>query len=542
MVKTNKKGYNLVPLATIVFLIGFVILGSMTLLGTRVSETFSNIDNGLGGGDYEGVPNLPPAAQQPESAIDVGLATQEEPETSNDLSVEAQKEDQSAFTSKRNPFIRTEADRLSTFALDVDTASYTMMRGYIEDGMLPPQEMVRIEEFVNYFDYAYPNPEGQAMGIFVDGAPAPWSMGGGTEHTQIVRVGIQGKHIDDSQRNDVVLTFVIDISGSMAEPNRLPMVKESLSVLVDHLRPSDQVGIVVYSDNARVILEHTSARNRQEILQAINSLQIEGSTYVEDGLRLGYEQASAAFVTGANNRVILCSDGVANIGATGPDAILRTIRDYTEQGVYLTTVGFGMGDYQDYLMEQLANDGNGNYAYVDTIDAARRIFVEDLTGTFQVIAKDAKVQVDFNPAVVERYRLLGYENRDVADEDFRNDTVDAGEVGAGHNVTALYEVVMKEKEAGTALSVHLRYEDPDTGEVYEIEELMTLRDFAPSFEESSPRFQLAVAVASFANRLQNNDQDDLKYVVSLAKRLAPHFKGNEDVQEFVKLVEQAARI
>jgi Ca-activated chloride channel family protein len=406
---------------------------------------------------------------------------------------------------------------------------------------MPPASTVRVEEFVNYFDYGYPSVEQGVFGINVDGAPAPF----GTLDTQIVRVGIQGQQIDTSQRKDAVLTFVIDVSGSMGDHNRLPLVKEALSLLVEQLRPTDQVAIVVYSDDTRAVLEHTSAENQQTIIDAINSLTIEGSTNVEAGLQLGYQLAARNYQDGAINRVILCSDGVANVGATGPDAILQSVRDYAAQGVELTTVGFGMGTFNDYLMEQLANDGNGNYAYVDTLSEAERVFVENLTGTLQVIARDAKIQVEFNPDVVSQYRLLGYENRDVADADFRNDEVDAGEVGAGHSVTALYEVKLTQQGEGTALTIQIRYEDADTGEVREEQMPLDSSAFAGSFEEAPANMHLAVAVAGFAEYLRGSAyaQDrSLDTILALAEQAESEFANDSEVQEFVTLVREAQRI
>ncbi len=446
-----------------------------------------------------------------------------------------------ASTSVINPFVRTTDDNRSTFALDVDTASYTAARNYLTDGQFPPPNTVRVEEFVNYFHYDYPAPQQEAFALQIDAAPSPFGEPG----TQIVRVGLQGKVIAQSERDDAVLTFVIDISGSMAEPNRLPLVKQALTVLVNELRDTDQVAIVVYSDNTRLVLNHTPISERETILQAITSLEIEGATNVEEGLRLGYEVAGENFQVGAINRVVLCSDGVANVGATTPEAIRQTVRDYTAQGILLTTVGFGMGSFNDHLMEQLANDGNGNYAYVDTLEAAERFFVDELTGTLQVIAKDAKIQVEFNPAVVDRYRLLGYENRDVADEDFRNDRVDAGEVGAGHNVTALYEVVPTEQGSGTMLTVYLRYAEPEGSEVREQQQSFESSAVAESFESTSPHFQLAVAVAGFAEQLRHSgyaQERSLDEVLVIAERVAGQLANDKDVQEFVSLVERAMNI
>jgi Ca-activated chloride channel family protein len=439
-----------------------------------------------------------------------------------------------------NPFTLTSEDRFSTFAMDVDTASYSAARNYLMSGSLPPADTVRVEEFVNYFRYGYPNQQQDAFTIVVDGAPSPFSAG-----TQMVRVGIQGQRVEASQRDPAMLTFVIDVSGSMDEPNRLPLVKRALTTLVDELNEDDQVAIVVYSSNTRVVLEHTSAAQRDRIVNAITSLSIEGSTNVEAGLRLGYQLASDNFKNDAINRVILCSDGVANVGATGPDAIRASIRDYASQGVLLTTVGFGMGSFNDYLMEQLANDGNGNYAYVDNQAEAERIFVQNLTGTLQVIAQDAKIQVDFNPNVVSQYRLLGYENRDVADEDFRNDEVDAGEVGAGHSVTALYEVRLTEQASGNAMTVQVRYEEPESGEIFEIRTPFDSSAIAADFTEAPPNFQLAVAVAGFAENLRGSGyaQDrPLNQVLEIAERVEPQFANDTDVQEFVQLIRQARTI
>ena len=500
-----------------------------------------------GTSDEEGI-----AAEEPmemeEEATDAEVATDEMvaatpdiPEPETDVMTEPTVEP-TPEPIEVNPFTLTSQDHLSTFGLDVDTASYTSARNYITNGSRPPESEVRVEEFINYFDYGYTPPQEDALAIVLDAAPLPWASIEG-QQTQLVRVGIQGKHIDDSERDDASLIFVIDVSGSMAEPNRLPMVKESLTLMVEKLRETDQVGIVVYSDDTRVVLEPTSAANREVILRAINSLEIEGATNVEAGLRLGYELAAEHFKVGGINRVILCSDGVANVGETGPDAIREVIRDHTAQGVLLTTVGFGMGDYNDYLMEQLADDGNGNYAYVDTLEEAQRIFVENLTGMLQVIAKDAKVQVDFNPEVVHSYRLLGYENRDIADEDFRNEKVDAGEVGVDHNVTALYEVVLQNEAAGDAITVYLRYKHPQSGDVTELDQPLATDAFGTSFDEMSPQFRLAVAVAGFAEQLRGSGyaQDrSMADILAIAESVAQEMANDAEVQEFVELVRQAS--
>jgi Ca-activated chloride channel family protein len=437
-----------------------------------------------------------------------------------------------------SPFVQTTVDKLSTFALDVDTGAYTAARGYINAGRLPPPESARAEEFLNYFHYDYPAPQQGDFGIYVDGAPSPWSQG----DTRIVRVGIQGRRIDDSARKDAALTFVIDASGSMDRPSRLPLAKQALALLVAKLRESDSVAIVVFGSESHVVLEPTSAAQRETILQAIDSLGIEGATNIEGGLRMAYDLASRNFKPGAINRVILLTDGEANVGATGPDSILQTIHDQRAQGVLLSTVGFGMGDYNDPMLERLADAGNGNYAYVDTLDAARRIFVQNLTGTLQVIAKDAKVQVEFNPAVVASYRLIGYDNRAVADADFRNDTVDAGEVGAGHSVTALYELHMTGQGQGTALTVQLRYADTK-GEIRELAQPFGSASFGRDFAEAAPRFQQAVAVAGFAEQLHTGTgAPSLDSVLAIARRIAPQLANDGDVQEFAQLVARAIEL
>jgi Ca-activated chloride channel family protein len=410
----------------------------------------------------------------------------------------------------------------------------------MRDGHLPDKDSVRVEEYVNFFkqDYVPPASDELAFAIHLDGAPAPF----GQENYYLMRVGIKGYEVPEEERKEANLIFVIDVSGSMAAENRLELVKLALLELVRELRPSDTVGIVVYGTRAEVVLEPTSASQPERIMTAITQLQTSGSTNLEAGLMLGYRKASQYFKSGGINRVIICSDGVANVGNTSPDEILARVRDYVNQGVYLSTVGFGMGNFNDTLMEQLADDGDGNYAYVDTLDEARRFFVDNLSGTLQVIAKDAKVQVDFNPDVVSRYRLLGYENREVADQDFRDDTVDAGEIGAGHSVTALYEVKFHPEAQGRALSVHVRYEDPDTGEIVEVAREMERTDFRESLAEMSPRFRLSAAVAEYAELLRESywaREGSMASVLAMADQCARELSNDADVVEFLELVAQA---
>lgn len=442
-----------------------------------------------------------------------------------------------------NPSIDTEDDHLSTFALDVDTGSYTVMRNYINDGYLPPEDSVRVEEYINYFEQGYPNPPAhQAFGITIDGAPSPFTE---SERYHMLRVGIQGYDVSERERKDASLTFVIDISGSMEMDNRLGLVKRSLELLVEGLRPTDQVGIVVYGSDARVVLDPTPASQKGRILSAIYELRTEGATNAEAGLRLGYQMAMRAYEPEAVNRVILCSDGVANVGQTEADAILEEVRGYVEEGVTLATFGFGMDNYNDTLMEQLADDGNGFYAYIDDIDEAQRLFVDDLTSTLQTIAMDAKVQVDFNPEVVSRYRLVGFENRDVADEDFRDNRVDAGEIGAGHSVTALYELRLYPEAYGQIASVYMRWEDPDTRQVVEMSRDFYTNDLARDFHEADPYFQRAVIVAEYAEILRNSywaEEGSLEAVYEEAQWVSEYLYRDEAMQEFVELVRQAREL
>ncbi len=486
-------------------------------------------------------PTAAPAAEAPQAmagqpAADAAAGTIAQPPAAPPA-VEPAAPPVSAPPAPARPFVQTAADQLSTFALDVDTGAYTAARGYINAGRLPPPDSARAEEFLNYFHYDYPAPQQGDFGIYVDAAPSPWGQG----DTQIVRIGIQGRRIDDSQRKDAALTFVIDASGSMDRPSRLPLAKQALALLAGELRKSDSVAIVVFGTESHVVLEPTSAAQRETILHAIDSLGIEGATNIEGGLQMAYQLAAKNFKPSAINRVILLTDGEANVGATGPDSILQTIHDQSAQGVLLSTVGFGLGDYNDPMLERLADAGNGNYAYVDTLDAARRIFVQNLTGTLQVIAKDAKVQVDFNPAVVAGYRLIGYDNRAVADADFRNDAVDAGEVGAGHSVTALYELRMTGQAQGTALTVQLRYADPKGGEVREIAQPFGSASFGRDFAGAALRFQQAVAVAGFAEQLRGSGvgAPSLAGVLAITQRIAPQLANDNDVQEFAQLVARA---
>jgi Ca-activated chloride channel family protein len=444
-----------------------------------------------------------------------------------------------------NPFLDTEDDNLSTFAMDVDTASYTVARNYLMNfQQLPPAESIRPEEFINFFDAHYDSPDDEhAFAIHMEAAPAPF----GYEGHYLLRVGVQGRYIAPEDRTAAFLIFVIDVSGSMDMENRLGLVKESLALLVDELREDDRVAIVVYSDNSRVVLNPTPASESHDILDAINALHPEGSTNVDAGLRLGYDLAQSHMREGEITRVVVLSDGVANVDTTSPDGILRNISEGVDSGVTLSTIGFGMGNYNDVLMEQLANDGNGSYYYIDNLRQARRVFVHNLTGTLQVIGYDAKIQVEFNPEVADRYRLIGYENRAIADEDFRNDTVDAGEVGAGHSITALYEVALEDDDLSPAdliATAYIRYEDADTREVVELQQGIAYGQVMDSIDEAAPTFRLQVAVAEFAELLRGSfwaEEGNYVDLLTFAAPLESEMIGDEDVAEFMQMLRLAGR-
>lgn len=440
-----------------------------------------------------------------------------------------------------NPFVDTEDDALSTFAMDVDTASYTVARRYLKDGHLPERESVRVEEYVNFFNksYRYPQPEGgRDFEIALEAGPSPF----GGDRYELVMVGIQGRNVSTEGRKPASLTFVIDVSGSMNIESRLGTVKKALALLVDELRSDDSVGIAIYGTDARVLLPPTRGSDRVRIRSAIDSLTPSGSTNVEAGLRVGFDLAEQAFGPNRTNMVLLLSDGVANNGVTDADGLLGRYRRYLERGIQLSTFGFGMGNFNDVMMERLANGGNGRYAYVDSLDEARRLFVQELSATLQTIARDAKVQVEFNPRVVSRYRLLGYENRDVADKDFRNDRVDAGEVGAGQSVTALYEVKRVPGAVGDLATVRIRYQRPDGGRVVEEARQLSASAVRSGLAPATPRFKLAASVAQFAELLRGSywaKGESLDDVIPLAREAARGLERDADVQEFLDLVTRA---
>ncbi|HWZ28703.1 MAG TPA: von Willebrand factor type A domain-containing protein [Gemmatimonadales bacterium] len=350
-----------------------------------------------------------------------------------------------------NPFIAVSAHPLSTFSSDVDRASYSNVRRFINEGQLPPRDAVRIEELVNYFPYAYAEPEGDdPVAIHTEVAAAPWNR-----RHQLVRIGIQARRIDLENTPPSNLVFLIDVSGSMDEPDKLPLLKSAFHLLVRQLRAKDRVAIVVYAGTAGLVLPSTSGAEKERIDQAIDNLEAGGSTAGGAGIKRAYEEAVANFIRGGNNRVLLATDGDFNVGVSSDAEMVQLIEEERKTGVFLTTLGFGQDNLKDSKMEQMADHGNGQYDYIDNLLEAQKVFVQELGGTLYTVAKDVKIQVEFNPAQVQGYRLLGYEDRLLRDEDFKNDKKDAGDMGSGHSVTALYEVI----PAGETADVDLQNQD-----------------------------------------------------------------------------------
>ncbi|TAE48679.1 MAG: VWA domain-containing protein [Cytophagales bacterium] len=423
-----------------------------------------------------------------------------------------------------NPFVNVNEIPNSTFSIDVDNASYTYARSIIENGSLPSPKMIRIEEFINYFDYDYPQPTGKSpFSVYQEVATCPWK-----DNHKLVHIGLQGKKIDNKDRKNANLVFLIDVSGSMQDQNKLPLLKKSFEILVNELNEDDKVSIVVYAGAAGLVLPPTSGGNKKVILEALNNLKAGGSTAGGEGLRLAYNVAEKNKLTNGNNRVIIASDGDFNVGESSDEAMQQLIEEKRKTGVFITVLGFGLGNYQDNKMEIIANKGNGNYYYIDNYSEAKKIFSTGLTGTLITIAKDVKIQVEFNPSVVKKYRLLGYENRLLNKEDFEDDKKDAGEIGAGHAVTAIYEVELYQNTNNAKIAeLRTRYKSPQG----ENSLLMTqnIQNDTQSFEESSNNFRFSAAVAGFALCLRESKYKEnlsLEKVISIAKSSLGKDKDN----------------
>ena len=422
---------------------------------------------------------------------------------------------------EENEFMSVLDNPLSTFSIDVDTASYANMRRMIESGTRPNPDAIRIEELINYFQYDYAQPDDETpFSVNVESAAAPWK----SEH-HLLRIGLKGLEIEKDERPAANLVFLVDVSGSMGSPNKLPLAQESLKLLVEQMGEQDRIAIVVYAGASGLSLPSTTANNQETIRHAIDNLRSGGSTNGGAGIQLAYKVAAEKFIEGGINRVVLCTDGDFNVGMTDDGSLTRLIETKAKSGVFFSAIGFGRGNYQDSKMEQLSNKGNGNYAYIDGKQEARKVFVDDMLGTLHTIAKDVKIQVDFNPAEIQAYRLIGYVNRKLAKEDFNDDKKDAGEIGAGHTVTALYEVVptgvdfesrsvdaSKYQRPSTEatnskewLTVKLRYKQPD-GDTSSLLEVPFEGRNGRGFDAASDDFRFAASVAGFGMLLRDSER------------------------------------
>jgi Ca-activated chloride channel family protein len=443
---------------------------------------------------------------------------------------------------------------VSTFSIDVDTGSYANVRRFLEQGRLPPAEAVRLEEMVNYFPYAYPLPAGDSpFGVTTELAPTPWNA-----QSRLLRIAIKASEVQASALPPANLVFLVDVSGSMHRREGLPMVQATLKLLVEQLRAQDRVSLVTYAGSSQVVLESTSGADKAKIRAAIDGLVAGGSTAGESGIQLAYQQAQKGFVAEGINRILLATDGDFNVGVSDFDSLKKLAADKRRSGVSLTTLGFGTDNYNEQLMEQLADAGDGNYAYIDTLREARKVLVEQLSSTLATVARDVKIQLEFNPAQVSEYRLLGYENRVLEREDFSNDKVDAGEIGAGHTVTALYEIVPagnrgwleplryqaaaeSPRAAGELGLLRLRWKAPGEQSSRLLELPLAAGQGALRLEQASEDLRFAAAVAAFAQQLKGGKYlGDFGYPQTLA--LARASRGEDAFglrAEFVQLVELA---
>lgn len=436
-------------------------------------------------------------------------------------------------------FVRADHDPLSTFGIDVDTASYSLCRNYLRNGNLPPKAAVRTEEFVNAFPRNLEAPTETDLALHMELATSEFSHRDGVA---LLQVGVKAREVADEDRKPIALTIVLDVSGSMQQENRLELVKQAILTLLPELDGRDTIGLVAFSTNGRVVLEPVSALDVDAIGAALRSLSPEGSTNAQEGLDLGYAMAERQFRDGANNRVALFSDGVANSGITDVESLLGRTADARARGIQMNTFGCGMGNHNDTLLEQLADRGDGVCAYLDSLKEAQDHFRRDLAGTFETVARDAKIQVEFHPGAVLRYRQVGYENRAIADADFRNDAVDAGEVGAGHEVVALYEVELVPNADGPIATARVRYHSVDRDEVVEIEQTAERGEIA-EFHDATPHFRLAATVAAFAEVLRDSTwarETTLGEIDEVARPLLALDTNEDDsVAEFIALVRQA---
>ncbi len=519
---------------SVVLLALIITLGGVTLFGDNIRKLFGASAESLAGnasvpGSQKAMRNFGENNAHDGQYAAAPLSSRSEPVTSGNTHVRH----------APNPTTDTREDRLSTFAVDVDTASYALFRRTVNAGGLPHPDSVRVEEWVNYFRYRLPQPKPGTGDFHVDleAAPSPF-----TEGRHLVKVGLQGRRVAKSQRKPTHLVFLVDTSGSMSGQDRLELAKTAMKLAVGGLNEEDTVAITTYAGGVHKVLEPTPAGRRGDIEEAIDSLSTGGGTAMGDGLELAYQQAVRHAGSGNVSRVVVLTDGDTNLGRNRTaDSMLESIQRYVAEGVTLSTIGFGMGNYRDDLMERLANKGNGNCFYIDSEREARRVFQQELTGTLEVIAQDVKVQVDFEPSAVRSYRLLGYENRAVADRDFRDDTVDGGEVGAGHSVTALYEVELTGE--GTRLAtVRVRARRPGGQEAAEQRFGLDAGSVHASLEDASADLRFAAAVAGTADLLRGASQSR-DWSLATAEALAEEsLEGREDREEFLSLLRRVRQL
>ena len=477
----------------------------------------------------------------------------------DDVVFESEQDRENYLKSQQNPVKQTVTEPVSTFSIDVDTGSYSNTRRMLNMGQLPPSDAVREEAFINYFDYDYSAPEtiSTPFKVHTEVATAPWN-----EHRQLLKIGIKGFEIEKADLKAANLVFLLDVSGSMNAPNKLPLLKTSLTMLTKQLDENDSVAIVVYAGAAGVVLPATKGNDQQAISAALDKLAAGGSTNGEQGIELAYQIAQQNFKKEGINRVILATDGDFNVGMQSVDELKELVAAKRKTGVALTTLGFGQGNYNDGLMEQLANIGNGQHAYIDNINEARKVLVDELSSTMQIIAKDVKIQVEFNPQQVAEYRLIGYQNRMLAAEDFKNDKVDAAELGAGHTVTALYEITLADSEhkqidelryqseinekqttRNELAFVKVRYKEPDAEQSKLLTQAISNDKIQP-LSQASFDFKFAAAVAGFAQLLKGAKYTGDWQYEDCAK-LATANKGIDTFgyrSEFVQLVNNAAAL
>lgn len=453
-----------------------------------------------------------------------------------------------------NPVQSVAEAPVSTFSIDVDTGSYATVRRLLNEGQLPPAEAVRLEELVNYFPYAYPMPSGNVpFGVGTELAVTPWNP-----QSRLLRIAIKASDLKIAELPAANLVFLVDVSGSMDRPDGLPLVQSTLKLLIDKLRVEDRVSLVVYAGDSSVVLEPTSGAQKTHIRAAIEQLRAGGSTAGESGIQLAYQQAQKGFIDGGINRILLATDGDFNVGVSDFESLKALAADKRKTGISLTTLGFGTGNYNEQLMEQLADAGDGNYAYIDNLREARKVLVEQLSSTLATVARDVKIQVEFNPAQVSEYRLLGYENRALKREDFSNDKVDAGDIGAGHSVTALYEVVpvgnrgwlelLRYPQAAATASgddelawLRIRYKTPEQDRSRLLEAAIRVPASVAPIARASEDLRFAASVAAFAQQLSGGRYTG-RFDWAATAALARGSRGDDPFglrSEFVQLVELA---